>query len=91
MYKLYGKKADVWKLIDLSVDKKEIINDMVDISNRHNFYNYKVEDTNLEMIDYVSNPSELKEFLNKFKTQVKPLEDISCIELKRYILDKNKK
>lgn len=88
MYKLYGKQADVWKLIDLSLDKKEIINDMIDISNRHNFYNYKVEDTNLETEEYISNPIELKEFLKKFKTQIKQLEDMSCVELKRYILDK---
>lgn len=88
MYKLYGKQADVWKLIDLSLDKKEIINDMIDISNRHNFYNYKVEDTNLETKEYISNPIELKEFLKKFKTQIKPLEDMSCVELKRYILNK---
>ena len=90
MFILYGKQADVWKIIDMSVDKKDIINDMIDISNNHNFFDYKIEETmgSEKKSTIIKGKTEFKAYLDEYKSRIKPLKDESCVDLKRYILNK---
>lgn len=91
MYRLYGNIAG-WKLIDRCFNEEQLINDMIDFSNKYNFYDYLIIE-HLDNTDYpykrIFNKEEFEQMLYEYKT-TKDIPDISAVELKRMIL-KNKK
>lgn len=95
MFILDGYVVNSWKRIDITENKKDIINDMIDISNKYGFYNYRITEIS-EGVEFpperITDQKEFSEYLVKYRERIKPLEDMSCIDLKRYILGrKNKK
>lgn len=93
MYRLYGNVAG-WKKISIAVDEKEIISDMVDFSNKYNFYDFMIikREQETDMIyRRIHNQEEFSSYLAEYQHRIKPLEDMSCVNLKKYILSKRKK
>lgn len=91
MYRLYCNIAG-WKLIDRCFNEEQLINDMIDFSNKYNFYDYLIIE-HLDNTDYpykrIFNKEEFEQMLYEYKI-TKDIPDISAVELKRMIL-KNKK
>lgn len=91
MYKLYGNVAG-WKKIDIATDERQIIDTMIDFSNKFNFYDYMIiqREQETDMIyKRIRNQEEFSSYLVEYKHRtLKPLEDMSCVSLKKYILDK---
>lgn len=90
MFKLYGNIAYSWKKLDLSVDEKDIVDTMITCSEKYHLYNYKIEefDNNKKETRYINGKEEFAGYLHKYKQRIKPLEDMSCIDLKKYIIKK---
>lgn len=90
MFKLYGNVAG-WKKLDIATDEKQIISSMIDFSNKFNFYDYMIiqRENDTDMIyKRIRNQEEFSAYMTEYKHRIKPLEDISCVNLKRYILKK---
>lgn len=94
MYKLYGNVAG-WRVLDISEKEKDIIDTMIDYSNDTNLYDYLITKTKGDRdTDYKEAPykriigkKQFKNYLEKYKEKVE-LENMSCVELKRYILNR---
>lgn len=91
MFKLYGNVAG-WKKIDIATDERQIISTMIDFSNKYNFYDYMIiqREQETDMIyKRIRNQEEFNSYLVEYKHRtLKPLEDMSCVDLKRLILNK---
>lgn len=90
MYKLYGNVAG-WKKLDIATDERQIVSTMIDYSNKFNFYDYMVikrENNTDDIFLRVRNQEEFSSYMNEYKLRIKPLEDMPCVDLKRFILDK---
>lgn len=94
MYILYANIAG-WSKIDWSWDKKDIVDKMIGYSDKKKQYYFMVVDDGDKVrppvTDTIRSEEEFKEYLKAYKAQLlKEEEDMSCVELKRYILDKQK-
>lgn len=90
MFKLYGNVAG-WKKIDIATDERQIVSTMIDYSNKFNFYDYMIiqREQETDMIyKRIRNQEEFSAYMVEYKHRIKPLEDMSCVSLKKYILDK---
>ncbi len=91
MFKLYGNVAG-WKKIDIALDERQIVGTMIDFSNKYNFYDYMIiqREQETDMIyKRIRNQEEFSSYLVEYKHRtLKPLEDMSCVDLKRLILNK---
>lgn len=94
MFILYANVADSFLEIDKSEKEKDIVETILDYSNEFNLYDYLITKTKGEETDYKEAPykriigkKQFANYLKKYKEKQK-LNDMSCIELKRYILDK---
>lgn len=91
MYKLYGNIAYSWKKLDLSVDEKDIVDTMIICHNKFKLYDYLIinRENNTDMIyKRIRSEEEYIEYINEYKERIKPLEDMSCMNLKKYIIKK---
>ena len=94
MFKLYGYIAYSWKKLDIDQDKKKIVNTMIDFSNKFNHYYFMIierKNGSDENIEITRNEEDFKQYLQKYKERIKPLEDMSCVDLKKYIIKKKDK
>lgn len=91
MFKLYGNVAG-WKKLDIATDERQIVSTMIDYSNKFNFYDYMIiqREQETDMIyKRIRNQEEFSSYLVEYKHRtLKPLEDMSCVDLKKYILKK---
>ena len=90
MYKLYGNVAG-WKKLDIATDERQIVSTMIDYSNKFNFYDYMIiqREQETDMIyKRIRSQEEFSSYLVEYQHRIKPLEDMSCVSLKKYILDK---
>lgn len=91
MFKLYGNVAG-WKKLDIATDERQIVSTMIDYSNKFNFYDYMIiqREQETDMIyKRIRNREEFSSYLVEYKHRtLKPLEDMSCVDLKKYILKK---
>lgn len=90
MYKLYGNVAG-WKKISIAVDKQDIIKDMQDFSKAFNFYDFMIikREHDTDTIDLrLYNQEQYMAYMEMVESEKKPLEDMSCVDLKKYILDR---
>ena len=90
MFKLYGNVAG-WKKIDIALDERQIVGTMIDFSNKFNFYDYMIiqrENDTDDIYKRIRNQEEFGAYLAEYKHRIKPLDDMSCVDLKRYILTK---
>ena len=87
MYRLDGH-IDGWKLLDRFITEKDLIDYMIDFSNKYNFYDYLIIE-HLDNTDYpyrrIFNKEEFDEMLLEYHT-TKDIPDMSAIELKRQML-----
>lgn len=87
MYRLYGNIAG-WKLLDRCITERDLIDYMIDFSNKYNFYDYLIIE-HLDNTDYpyrrIFNKEEFDEMLLEYNT-TKDIPDMSAIELKRQML-----
>ena len=93
MYRLYGNIAG-WKKLSIAVDEADIISDMIDYSNKFNFYDYLIiqrENDTDDIYLRIHNQDEFGSFLTKYSHRIHKMEDMSCVDLKKYILSKRKK
>lgn len=92
MYILEGYVANSFKRIDISDNKQDIISTMIDISNKYDFYNFKITEVNEEkkIPERITSQREFYDYLIKYRERTKKMNDLSCIELKRYILNKKR-
>ena len=97
MFKLYTNLGSVgqWKLIDVTLTEKEIVQSILDHSNKCHLYNYIIAITKKDkdvVVRQILGEAELKKYLIEFKEghRVKPLNDMTCLELKNYITKRNK-
>jgi len=95
MFKLYTNLGSVgqWKLIDVAITEKEIVQTILYYSNKCHSCNYtitKTKNSSNVVVKQIIGEYELKQYLTDFKERntIKPLNDMSCIELKRLILEK---
>lgn len=90
MFRLYGNVAG-WKKLDIATDERQIVSTMIDYSNKFNFYDYMIIERQQEtdnIYKRIRNQEEFSSYLTEFKNRIKPLEDMSCVNLKKYILKK---
>lgn len=94
MFKLYGNIAYSWKKLDMSVDEKDIVNTMIVCHDKYKIFDYMIinrqNDTDM-IYKRIRSEEEYAGYLHEYKERIKPLEDMSCVELKKYILKKNSK
>lgn len=97
MFILYANVADSFLEIDKSEKEKDIVETILDYSNEFNLYDYLITKTKGEGANYKEAPykriigkKQFANYLNKYKEKQK-LNDMSCVELKRYILNKRMK
>lgn len=90
MYRLYANVAG-WKKLDISLDEKDIVDTMMAGYSKHKIYDYMII-KNENDCDFVykrtRNEMELKQYIQEFTDRIQPLDDMSCVDLKRYILKK---
>lgn len=93
MYKLYGNVAG-WRVLDISEKEKDIIDTIIDYSNDTGLYNYLITKAKGKGENYKEAPykriigkKQFANYLEKYKEKVE-LENMSCVELKRYILNR---
>lgn len=93
MYKLYGNVAG-WKLLDNSKREKDIADTMISYANTFELYDYLITKAKGEGSDYKEAPykriigkKQFTNYLEKIKEQ-QEIENMSCIELKKYIVKK---
>lgn len=94
MYKLYGNVAGGWKKIDIATDEREIVDTMQVCYDKYNLFDYMIinREQNTDMIyKRIRTEEELHEYFYEYKERIKPLEDMSCVDLKKYILTKKTK
>ena len=93
MFILYGLIANSWKIIDMTVDKNEIVDTMLVCSDKYHLYDFKIEQkgNTRKKVTIIRGKEELAGYLYEYRKRIKPIEDKSCVELKRYILDKKTK
>lgn len=90
MFKLYGNVAG-WKKLDIATDERQIVSTMIDYSNKFNFYDYMIIQREQEtdtIYKRIRSQEEFSSYLVEYQHRIKPLEDMSCVSLKKYILDK---
>lgn len=89
MFILYGYVANSWKKIDIAVNESEIVDTMIVCSDKYHLYDFRIEQTGKKKKErYIRGREELAGYLHEYKTKLQKLEDMSCVELKRYILNK---
>ena len=94
MFKLYTNIGR-WEKIDIASTEKEIVRSIIDYSNKCHLYNYLIiersNDTD-RIVKRIWDEEDLKEYLLEAKERFKPkpLDDMSCLELKDYITKRNK-
>ncbi len=93
MFNLYGLIADSWKKVDIALYEKDVVDTMIKWSDKRNLNVFKIEDTKTQDEQIINGKEEFKSYLSDFRERTKPIpmEDMSCVELKRYILDKRMK
>lgn len=93
MFNLYGMIADSWKKVDIALYEKDVVDTMINLSNKRKLYDFKIQNTNTQEEQIINGKEEFRSYLSDFKERTKPIpmEDMSCVELKRYILDKRMK
>lgn len=94
MFKLYGNIAYTWKKIDIATNEKDIVDTMIVCHDRYKLFDFMIiqRENNTDMIyKRTRTEEEYQEYLQDFKSRIKPLEDMSCVDLKRYILKKKTK
>ena len=94
MFKLYGNIGQ-WKLLDVTLTEKEVVHSIIDYSNKCHLYHYLIIERSNEtdhIVKRIYGEEELREYLLEAKERFKPkpLEDMSCLELKNYITKRNK-
>ena len=92
MLNLYGMLANGWRKIDIALYEKDIVDTMVNWSDKRDLNVFKIENTKTDDIQIINGKEEFKSYLSDFKERTKPIpmKDMTCIELKRYILNKKK-
>ena len=91
MYKLYGNIAYSWKKIDISTNEKDIVDTMQICHDKFKLFDFMIilRQDNTDMIyKRTRSEEEYQEYMYEFKSRIKPLDDMSCMELKKYILNK---
>lgn len=93
MFNLYGMLANGWRKIDIALYEKDVVDTMIKWSDKRNLNVFKIEDTKTQDEQIINGKEEFKSYLSDFRERTKPIpmEDMSCVELKRYILDKRMK
>lgn len=94
MFRLYGNISG-WRALDEKEKEKDIIETMIDYSNDTGLYDYLITKTKGDRdTDYKESPykriigkKQFANYLNKYKEKQR-LNDMSCVELKRYILNR---
>lgn len=90
MFRLYVNVAG-WKKADISVDEKDIVDTMIMGYEKHKLFDYMIiqRENETDMVyKRTRTEEEFKEYIQEFKLRVKPIEDMSCVDLKQYILKK---
>lgn len=94
MFILDGYLDGKWGRITIALDRNEIINRMIFLSNKYNFYNYKIIERS-DGVDFpperITNQRELHDYLVKYKPQPEKLSDMTCVKLKKYIIEKQER
>lgn len=92
MFILCGNIAGSWKKIDMAVDEKEIVDTMQICHDKYKLFQFKINIDNEDTIyKVITTEDEYCQYIYDFKSKIKPLEDMSCVDLKRYILKKKTK
>ena len=94
MFKLYGNIESSWKKLDIAVDEKDIVNSMIDYSNKYGLYDYLVVQREKDFDDIylrIRNKDEFETYLLTYSHKIHKLEDMSCVDLKKYIIKKKDK
>lgn len=88
MFILYGVVGS-FKVLDLSIDEKDIVDTIVQHHNARCECNYLIHSTDGTTDIRITNEEELRDYLSDYKERhmIKPLNDMSCVELKRQILN----
>lgn len=94
MFRLYGNIAG-WRALDEKEKEKDIIETMIDYSNDTGIYDYFItkvrgeRNTSYKEAPYkrIIGKKQFANYLNKYKEKQR-LNDMSCVELKRYILNR---
>jgi hypothetical protein len=92
IYKLYVNIAG-WSKLDFDHDKKVILDTMAydNKKHKHTYYMIVKEDKNVgPEVDILRSQEEIDHYINAYNER-KKLDDMSCIELKRQILDMQEK
>lgn len=90
MFRLYVNVAG-WKKADISVDEKDIVDTMIMGYEKHKLFDYMIiqRENETDMVyKRTRTEEEFKEYIQEFKSRIKPIEDMSCVDLKQYILKK---
>lgn len=90
MFRLYVNVAG-WKKADISVDEKDIVDTMIMGYEKHKLFDYMIiqRENETDMVyKRTRTEEEFKEYIQEFKSRIKPIEDMSCVNLKQYILKK---
>ena len=92
MLELFGIVGS-WKLIDLAIDEKDIVYTMLQHEKAHCPYDYLIHNTDGSPDIEIRSKEEFDAYMRDYKERhtYPPLEDMSCLELKRFILDKQER
>lgn len=88
MFKLYANVAG-WTKVDMAVDERDIVDTMIKGYEKMKLFDYMIilREDNTDMIyKRTRTEEEFKEYIQEYKDKIKPLDDMSCVDLKRYIL-----
>ncbi len=94
MFRLYGNIAG-WRALDEKEKEKDIIETMIDYSNDTGIYDYFItkvrgeRNTSYKEAPYkrIIGKKQFANYLEKYKERIE-LENMPCVELKRYILNR---
>lgn len=94
MFKLYGNVANSWKKIDVATDEKDIVDTMIVCHDKYKLFDFLIiqrENNTDNIYKRTRSEEDYCEYLYEFKSRIKPLDDMSCVDLKKYILKKKNK
>jgi len=94
MFKLYGNVASGWKKIDIATNEKDIVDTMQVCHDKYKLFDFLIiqrKNNTDNIYKRTRTEEDYYEYLYEFKSRQKPLEDMSCVDLKRYILTKKTK
>lgn len=92
MFKLYTSVGR-WQLLDICSNEKEVVYSMIDYANKCHLYDYLIIERtdNTDLIHKrIRDEKGFKEYLLEVKERYTPtpIDDMSCVELKKYILNR---